>query len=152
MTDQSATHVLTTPQARFVSYTIFVLVDLTVLNLFDEYWDLVSIGSFSISLAVASLLQVLLKLTMALEHRIAHYFKSKPGKSAKIYRVLTTYAIIVGSKFVMLEAVDLAFGERVRFGGPYHGLIPFVALIIAIIIAEAIMKKIYRGLGGRIVA
>ena len=152
MTDQPTTHVLNTSQARFISYTIFVLVDLTVLNLFDEYWDLVTIESFSISLAAAFLLQVLLKLTMALEHRIASYFKSKPGKSAKIYRGLATYAIIVGSKFVMLEAVDLAFGERVRFGGPYHGLIPFVVLIIAIIVAEARLKKIYRRLGGRIVA
>jgi len=143
---QPKSHELTNPQALYVSYTLFVLVDLVVLNLFDEYWDLVTIESFTVSLAAAVLLQVLLKLTIGLEHRVASYFKGKPGKSAKIQRGVTTYAILVASKFAMLEAVDLAFGERVHFGGRFHGLIAFVAVIIAIIVAEAVIKKIYRSL------
>ena len=57
-----------------------------------------------------------------------------------------TWAILVISKFVMLEAVDLAFGERVHFGGRFHGLVAFVAVIIAIIVAEAVVKRIYRRL------
>lgn len=150
MTHKTPMHEMTLPQARFISYTLFVLVDLVVLNLFDEYWSRVTIESFTISLAAAALLQVLLKLTIALEHRIADYFKAKPGKSAKVYRGITTYLILVGSKFVMLEAIDLAFGERVHFGGRWHGLVAFVAVIIAIIVAEAIMKMIYTRMGGRV--
>ena len=32
-----------TPQRLFVGYTLAVLVDLTVLNFFDEYWEFVNI-------------------------------------------------------------------------------------------------------------
>ena len=134
---------LNNPQRLFVRYTIAVLVDLTVLNLFDEYWDLVSIESFTISLAAAFLLQVLLVLTIGLEHRIANYFKKKPGVGPKIYRRLSTWGILVASKFVMLEAIDFAFGDRVVFSGAFHGIVAFIVVIIAIIVAQATVRKIY---------
>ena len=139
-------HELSDPQLLFVRYTLAVLVDLTVLNLFDEFWDLVRIRSFVISLAAALLLQVLLKLTMAAEHRVADYFKKKPGSASKIYRGLSTWAILVASKFVMLGAIDFTFGERVLFLGPWHGIVAFVAVIIAILLAEAVVRKIYLAL------
>ena len=47
-------------QRLFVRYLVAVLIDLTVLNLFDEFWDLVTIGPFSVSVLAAVLLQVLL--------------------------------------------------------------------------------------------
>ena len=53
-----------TPQRLFVGYTLAVLVDLTVLNFYDEYWDFVTIDSFTISFAAALLLQLLLKLSI----------------------------------------------------------------------------------------
>ena len=56
-----------------------MLVDLTVLNLFNEYWDFVYIEFFTISLLTAVLLQFLLKVTIAIEHRVAGYFESKTG-------------------------------------------------------------------------
>ena len=140
------TYELNHPQRLFVRFTLAVLVDLTVLNLFDEHWDLVSIESFTISLATAVLLQVLLKLTIAAEHRIASHFKRKPGTAPKVYRALSTWLILAGSKFVMLEAVDLVFGDRVEFLGPFHGLVAFVCVIIALILAEVLIGKIYRAL------
>ena len=143
---------MTTPQAMFVSYTLFVLVDLTVLNVFDEYWELVTIESFTISLAAAFLLQVLLKLTIALEHKVADYFKGKEGTAPKVYRIVTSYGILVASKFVMLGAINAVLGARVHFGGAFHGVVAFVVVIIAILLAEGIMTKIYRMLGGRIEA
>lgn len=35
-------------QRLFVRYLMAILIDLTVLNLVDEYWDLVTIGSFEL--------------------------------------------------------------------------------------------------------
>ena len=141
---------LNNPQRLFVSFTLAVLVDLTVLNLFDEYWDLVTIESFTISLAAAVLLQLLLKLTIAAEHRVADHFKSKPGTAPKVYRALTTWLILVASKFVMLEAVDLTFGDRVLFLGRFHGMVAFITVIIALILAEAIFRKIYHALDDKV--
>ena len=137
---------LNNPQRIFVRYTLAVLVDLTVLNLFDEFWDLVHIESFTISLAAALLLQVLLKLTISAEHRVADYFKEKPGTASKIYRGLSTWAILVASKFAMLGAIDFAFGDRVLFLGALHGIVAFLVVIIAILLAEAVVRKIYLAL------
>ena len=133
-------------QQLFFKYTFFVLIDLTVLNLFNEYWGYVSIEFFSISLLAASLLQVLLQVTIAIEHRVAGFFEGKPGLKAKILRALSTWAILFGSKLAILEAINISFGDSVLFGGPVHGVIAFIIVVIAIIIAEQLMSWIYRSL------
>jgi len=133
-------------QQIFFRYTYFVLIDLTVLNLFDQFWGLVFIENFLISLLTAILLQVLLQATMAVEHRIADYFKSKSGVSAKVSRGLSTWAILFGSKLVILEAINIAFGNSVEFAGPLDGLIAFVVVVVAIICAEQFLLWIYRKL------
>lgn len=132
-----------TPQRLFVGYTLAILVDLAVLNFFDEYWAYVTIESFTISFIAAILLQLLLKLSIGLEHKLANYFKSKPGTAPKIYRGISTYIILVGSKFIMLEAINIVFGDKVQFTGPFHGVVAFFAVVFAILIAEVIVSKIY---------
>jgi hypothetical protein len=133
-------------QLLFFKYIFFVLIDLTVLNLFNEYWGYVSIEFFSISLLTAMLLQVLLQVTIAIEHRVAGLFKGKSGLRAKVLRVLSTWAILFGSKLAILGAINISFGDSVYFGGPVNGLISFIAVVIAIIIAEQLMSWIYRSL------
>ena len=134
-------------QQMFLRYTYLVLIDLIVLNFFDQYWDWVDIELFSISLLAAILLQVLLQVTIAIEHRIADYFKQKPGKWAVTARVLATIFIVIGSKFGILWAISAAFGDSVLFTGPKHGLVAFYAVVIAIVVTEQIFFKIYRSLG-----
>lgn len=132
-------------QRLFLLYVLFILVDLAVLNLFDEYWDRVHIESFTISLLAAALLQVLLRLTLRVEHKIADYFKSKGGKGAKAKRLFASWLVLFGSKFVILEAIDIVFGDSVDFGG----VIPFIVVVVAIILTETILSKIYAMLGGK---
>lgn len=132
-----------TPQRLFVGYTLAVLVDLTVLNFFDEYWSFVCIESFSISFAAAVLLQLLLKLSISAEHKIAEYFKSKPGSAAKIYRGISSYIILVGSKFIMLEAINIMFADKVQFNGPLNGVVAFFTVIITILVTEMLISRIY---------
>jgi hypothetical protein len=131
-------------QRLFLGYTLFILVDLTVLNFFDEYWHPVEIDTFTTSFLAAALLQVLLRLTLHIEHRIADYFKKKGGKGAKAKRFLAAWIVLFGSKFVILEAIDIVFGDRIVFGG----IIPFIVVVIAIIITEATLSKIYAMLSG----
>ncbi|KDN30477.1 membrane protein [Vibrio fortis] len=132
-----------TPQRLFVGYTLAVLVDLVVLNFFDEYWEYVNIESFTISFIAAILLQLLLKLSIGLEHKIADYFKNKPGTAPKVYRGISTYIILVGSKFVMLEAINILFGDKVSFTGPLNGVVAFFAVVFVILISEIVVSKIY---------
>jgi len=133
-------------QQLFIWYTLAVLVDLTVLNLFNEYWDFVYIEYFTISLLTAVLLQFLLQVTIAIEHRVADYFKSKTGLGARVLRSLSIWTILFASKLVILEAINFAFGESVKFSGPVHGLVAFIIVVIAIITAEQTVRRIYKSL------
>jgi hypothetical protein len=49
----------------------------------------------------------------------------------------------VGSKFVMLEAINILFGDKVDFTGPWNGVVAFFAVVFTILVAEVIVSKIY---------
>ncbi len=133
-------------QQLFFRYSFFILVDFTALGLFSQYWGLVFIESFSIALLAAALLQVLLQIAIAVEHRVARIFAGKSGVRAKILRGLSAWAILFGSKLVILEAINISFGSSVAFSGPIHGLVAFIVVVIGIIIAEQLFSWIYRSL------
>src|SRR5687768_7815257 len=87
-------------QRAFMRYFTAVLVDLVVLNLFVEYWgDKVYASSFTVTLLAAVILQVLLKITIVCEHKVAAYWNRKPGGFAKFMRYFTAWLILFGSKF-----------------------------------------------------
>ena len=140
------TEIPTNSQRLFVRYLMAILIDLTVLNLFDEYWQHVTVDSFSISILAAVLLQVLLKATLALEHRVAGYFSARSGAIAKFLRFFTAWLILFGSKFVMLEAIDFAFGDAVEFAGRFHGVVTFIVVVVAMLAAEEMVVRLYRRL------
>lgn len=133
-------------QRLFIRYFTAILIDLTVLNLFVEYSELVVIDSFTISLLAALLLQALLRLTIAIEHRVAAYFNSKPGGFAKFMRYFTAWLILLGSKFLILEALVFAFGDAVHFGGPFHGVVVLIVVVITMLVAEEAIVQLYRRL------
>ncbi len=134
-------------QRAFLRYLTATLVDLVVLGLFAEYWERVVVDSFTIMLLAAALLQVLLKLTIALEHRLAAFFNARPGGFAKFMRYFTAWLVLFGSKFVILEALVLAFGDRLRFGGPFHGIVALIVVVVAMLVVEVVLVKLYRRLG-----
>ena len=138
-----------TPSSRqrvFMRYLTATLVDLVVLNLFVEYWGHVEADTFTITLFASVLLQVLLKLTIVLEHRVAAFFNARPGGFNKFMRYFTAWLILFGSKFVILEALILAFGDRMGFGGPLHGVVALIVVVVAMLAAEAALVKLYRSL------
>ena len=136
----------TTGQRLFVRYLMATLIDLTVLNLFDEHWEFVKVDSFSISILAAVLLQVLLKATLALEHKVAAYFNAKSGGFAKVMRWFTAWMILFGSKFVMLGAINYAFGDRVLFTGPLHGVVAFILVVVVMLVAEELAARFYHSM------
>lgn len=134
-------------QHYFVFYSFAILVDLTVLNLFNQYWDNVYIDNFTTSLLVAILLQILLQITVKIEHHVASYFKAKEGSKAKIQRAISTWAILFVSKLIILKAIDLLFHDNIIFSGMVHGLVTFIVVVITIIAAEQLIIKINALLG-----
>jgi len=133
-------------QRVFLRYFTAILVDLVVLNLFAEYWDRVYVSSFTISLLAAVVFAALLKLTLAVEHWVAGYFKGKPGAFMKFMRFFCAWLVLFGSKFVILEALSTAFGHNVRFEGRWHGIVPLILVAIAMLLAEEVVVRLYRRL------
>jgi hypothetical protein len=139
-----------TPSLRqrvFMRYLTATLVDLVVLGLFAEYWEYVTADSFTIILLAAVLLQILLKLTIVLEHWVAAFFNARPGGFNKFMRFFGAWVVLFGSKFVILEAIVLAFGDRLRFGGPFHGVVALIVVVVTMLVVEAAIVMFYRRMG-----
>ena len=133
-------------QRLVIRYFTGVLIDLTLLNLFAEYWDAVQVSSFTISLLAAILLQFLLKAAMWVEHHVALYFNARRGGFNKFMRYFGAWLVLFGSKFVILEAIALAFQGRVQFEGPYHGIIALIVVAVVMVVVEELLARFIRNL------
>lgn len=149
MSQSAATSKLNSPSPKqqfFLKYLTWTLVDLMVLNFFAEYWDKVTITSFGVSLFIAIVLQVLLKMTISLEHRISHFMKSNEKLDKKILHIFSTWFVLFASKFVMLWVLQLLFGDAIVFAGAYHGVVAFIVVVIVILAFEYLVSRIYDAL------
>jgi hypothetical protein len=114
-----------------------------VLNLFVEFVDAIVIDSFWISILTAVLLKALLDIVIRFEHRVGAFFDNLGGTFYKAVGIATKFLILFTSKFIILEIVDIVFGEHVELG---H-FIDVLVLIVAMMATKAIMVKIYQRLG-----
>jgi hypothetical protein len=134
-------------QRLFLRYFTGVLIDLVVLNLFAEYWGRVHVSSFTISLLAAILLQALLKATIWVEHLVAVYFKSRPGKFMTFMRFFGAWLVLFGSKFVILESISFAFDGGVHFDGRFHGIVALIVVVVVMLVVEELVVRFFRKLG-----
>ena len=74
---------------------------------------------------------------------VADFFKSRPGKLSNFLRIMATWLILFLSKFLILEVVDVVFGEHVELGK----FIDVIVLVIALMVARAVFQWIYVSLG-----
>jgi hypothetical protein len=139
-------HTPSLKQRVFMRYLTATLVDLLVLGLFAEYWELVVVDSFTVMVLAAMLLQLLLKLTIVFEHKVAAFFNARPGGFNKFMRFFTAWLILFGSKFAILEALSFAFGDSLRFGGRWHGIVPLITVVVVMLVVEVFLVKLYRRL------
>ena len=144
-TGEEPTGVPNEGQRTFLRFYTGFLMDLVVLNLFAEWWSLVFVSSFTVSLAAALVLQALLKATIAVEHRVAKYWKSKgPGGLNTFMRYFCAWLVLFGSKFVILEAIVQIFGKEVHFLGIWHGVVTLIVVVVVMLLAEEVVLRLYR--------
>ena len=134
----------TNRQRLIVRYLFGVLIDLVVLGLFDEFSDSVTVASFSWSLLAAILLQALLKGTLAIEHYVAVFFNARQGAFMKFMRFVGAWLVLFLSKFVIMEVITFVFGDRVRFEGMLHGVVPLIIVVTVMVIAEELIVRLVR--------
>lgn len=140
---ETRTVTVTRAQEIYTSWATDLLIYVVVLNLFVEYVEAVVIDSFTISIFTALLLKIILELVGRFEHRVHHFFEKREGSIFKILGPVVMFSILFLSKFLILEAVDIVFGEHVELG---H-FIEVVALIISMLLARALAVWIYKRLG-----
>src|SRR5688572_9127982 len=134
-------------QRVFMRYFTAILVDLVVLLLFAEYWEHVHVSGFTVALLASVLLQILLKAAILAEHKVAAFFNARRGGFNKCMRYVGAWAVLFASKFAILEALVLAFGDRIRFGGWFHGIVALIVVVVVMLVAEAFIVWIYRRMG-----
>ena len=86
-------------------------------------------------------------MTIAIEHRVGAYFNAKPGGFMKFMRYFCAWLVLFGSKFVILEALSFAFGDKVRFEGRFNGILTLIVVVVVMLVAEEAIVRLYRRLG-----
>jgi hypothetical protein len=143
VTDEAGGPRLTHAQARFTAALTQILVSIVVLNLFVEYVHTVVIDSFTVSIVTAVLLWVMLRVITRLEHRVSGFFRRRKGAASRVLRLLSVWAIMFVSKFVIIEVVGLATAGRAVLGEFFA----VVAIVLVLMAAEYALMWVYRRLG-----
>ena len=132
-------------QRIYASWLVDILVYIVVLNLYVEYSPAKVIDSFTISILTAILLKALLALITAAKKRVWNWSKSKDSRRYTLLGVLGVWLILFLSKFAILEAVNLVFGEHVELGS----FIDVMLLVAGMMIVLEALHRSYHLLGDR---
>jgi hypothetical protein len=143
---QTPAHSVSGRQMVYLGLVTNILVNVVVLNLFVEYADRVVIDSFTISIFTALLLSAMLYLITRFEHRVSHFFfEEHDGRAWRLGGLLAVWGVLFGSKFVILEVVDLVFGDHVELGK----LVEVILIVIVMLVANALAVRAFGALGSR---
>jgi hypothetical protein len=124
------------PQLAAAIVDVFVYV--VVLNLFVEYLPEVLSETFTLSLLTAVLLKGVLEVVVAAKNRVKSRFRQASTPVGKVVAAIMVWAVLFGSKFLVLEAVNLVFGARVSLGGFFS----VTLLILALLLARAAVRRL----------
>jgi hypothetical protein len=109
-----------------------------VLNLAIEYVPSVISESFTLSLLTAALLKLALEVVILLKGAILTRLRGADTRRAKLAAALSLWLVAVGSKLVVLELVDLVFGDAVSLGG----FIPVTVLVLALLMSRTAVRRL----------
>ena len=124
------------PHAASAVVDVFVYV--VVLNLFVEYLPEVLSETFTLSLLTAVLLKGVLEVVVAAKNRVKSRFRQASTPIAKVLAAVLLWAVLFGSKSLVLEAVNLVFGARVSLGGFFSVSL----LILSLLLSRAAVRRL----------
>jgi len=115
---------------------LFVYV--VVLNLAIEYLPAVISEGFTLSLLTAVLLKVALEVVIRVKNGILTRLRAATTPRARLGAAVALWVVAAGSKLVVLELVDLVFGDSVSLGG----FIPVTLLVIALLVSRTAVRRL----------
>jgi len=117
---------------------IDIFVYVVVLNLAIEYVPSVISEGFTLSLLTAVLLKLALEVVIVLKTRFIDRLRAATTKRGKAAAAVSLWVVAAGSKFVVLELVDVVFGDAVSLGG----FIPVTLLVVALLVSRAAVRRL----------
>lgn len=120
--------------AEVVDLFVYVV----LLNLFVEYLPAVISETFTLSVLTALLLKGVLELVVAVKKRVRAAFTAATRPAAKASAALGLWAVLFGSKFVVLEGVRLVFGDAVQLGG----FLAVTCLVVVLRLSRAGVRRL----------
>jgi len=115
-----------------------VFVYVVVLNLAAEYLPAVISETFTLSLLTAVVLKLVLEAVVWVKNRVKGRMKAATTMAGKIAGGLALWAVLVGSKFVVLEIVAFLFAGQVKLGGFFA----VTGLILVLLVARAGVRRL----------
>lgn len=115
-----------------------VFVYVVVLNLAVEYLPAVLTETFTLSLLTAVVLKAVLEVVVRLKDKAKGRFKAAASVGGKVLAGGLLWALLVGSKFVVLELVALLFADQVKLGGFFA----VTALIIVLLLCRTGVRRL----------
>jgi hypothetical protein len=117
---------------------IDVFVYVVVLNLAIEYVPSVISEGFTLSLLTAVLLKLVLEVVIVLKTNVIDRLRAATTRRAKAAAAASLWVVAAGSKVVVLELVDVLFGDAVSLGG----FIPVTLLVVALLVSRAAVRRL----------
>ena len=143
--------VMTTPptavnpkQAAFRTMLAGILLYSVVLGFFNDYTDILHTGTYSVTFAVAVVLQVLTYLTFALKDRVVGWLRRRGGPQHKLAIAFSVWLIMFLAKFVFLGAIAVIFQGYVQISG----FIGLMLIIVCMTVGQRLLQLVDRRLAG----
>ena len=138
MTRRSRGHVRRWIRARSAADIIDVFVYVVVLNLAIEYVPAVISEGFTLSLLTAVLLKIALEVVIHLKGWLLSRLRNADTRRGKLIAAASLWVVAAGSKLVVLELVDLIFGDAVSLGG----FLSVTLLVVALLASRAALRRL----------
>jgi hypothetical protein len=117
---------------------IDLFVYVVVLNLAIEYVPSVISEGFTLSLLTAGLLKLALEVVILVKGRIVIRLRAATTRTSKLAAAVSLWVVAAGSKLVVLELVDVVFGDAVSLGG----FIAVSLLVVALLAARGAVRRL----------
>jgi hypothetical protein len=127
-------------QLAFRSMLAGILLYSVVLGLFNDYTDILHTGTYSVTFAVAVVMQLLTYLTFALKNGVVARLRQRGGPQHKLAIAFRVWLIMFLSKFVFLGAIAVILQGYVQISG-FVGL---MLIIVIMTVAQRLLQLIDR--------
>ena len=114
-------------QKLFRELILGTLLYTVVLGFFNDYTDILHTSSYSVTFALAVVMEGLTFLTFLSKDRVIAWFKNRDTKASKYLMVFSVWLILFFSKFVFIEVIALIFRD-VKISG-FIGVLLMVACL-----------------------